>query len=60
MIRDTFAGHKLEVTILESTVRVPLWSAHTPYALRKTVEGFPNVPGVVFPVGFEYLTIKDK
>jgi ABC-type transport system substrate-binding protein len=54
------AARKLDDTILESTVRVPLWSIHSPFAVRKTVEEFPGVPGVVYPVGFEYLKVSGK
>jgi peptide/nickel transport system substrate-binding protein len=54
------AARKLDDTILASTVRVPLWSIHYPFAVRKTVEEFPGVPGVVYPVGFEYLKLSGK
>jgi peptide/nickel transport system substrate-binding protein len=54
------AARKLDDTILESTIRVPLWSVHTPYAVRKKVEEYPGVVGVVYPLGFEYLKVSGR
>jgi peptide/nickel transport system substrate-binding protein len=50
-------ARKLDDTILESTIRIPLWSVHYPYGMRKRVEEYPGVPGVAHPLGFEYLKL---
>jgi peptide/nickel transport system substrate-binding protein len=54
------AARKLDDTILESTVRVPLWSVSTPYAVGKRVDQYPGVAGVVYPLGFEHMKLAWK
>jgi hypothetical protein len=39
--------------------RVPLWASHAPYAVNKRVESYEPVPGLIFPIRFEYLKLKD-
>lgn len=39
--------------------RVPLWANHTPYAVNKRVESYEPVPGLIYPIRFEYLKLKD-
>jgi peptide/nickel transport system substrate-binding protein len=39
--------------------RVPLWSSHAPYAVNKRVESYEPVPGLIFPIRFEYLKLKN-
>ena len=54
------AARNLDDTILKSTIRVPLWSVHYPYGIRKRVVEYPGVPGVAHPLGFEFLKISEK
>jgi hypothetical protein len=39
--------------------RVPLWQANVPYAVSKKVESYDPVPGLIFPIRFEYVKLKD-
>ena len=39
--------------------RVPLLSNHVPYAVNKRVESYDPVSGLIFPIRFEYLKLKD-
>jgi peptide/nickel transport system substrate-binding protein len=39
--------------------RVPLWSSHAPYGVNKRVESYEPVPGLIFPIRFEYLKLKN-
>ena len=54
------AAKKLDDTIIEAGIRLPIWSIHVPFAMRKTVESYTPMPGVVFPLGFEYLKFRGK
>jgi ABC-type transport system substrate-binding protein len=54
------AARTLDDTILKSTIRLPLWSVHYPYGIRKRVVEYPGVPGVAHPLGFEFLKISEK
>jgi peptide/nickel transport system substrate-binding protein len=51
---------KLDDTIWDSLIRVPLWANNVAFAVRPTIAEYPGVPGVVFPVNFEYLKLAEK
>jgi peptide/nickel transport system substrate-binding protein len=52
------AAKELDDILLKSMIRVPLWSSHIAYGVRKRVEEYPGVPGLVYPMNFEYLKLK--
>ncbi len=39
--------------------RVPLWSSHAPYAVNKRVESYDPVSGLIFPIRFEFIKLKN-
>jgi peptide/nickel transport system substrate-binding protein len=59
--QETMAKQAREVDeiLLEQSVRLPLFSIHEPFAAGPRIKDFPGVPGVLFPIGFEFLQIKD-
>lgn len=54
------AAKELDDTIFKELVRLPLWSSHVAYAVRPTIEEYLGVPGVVYPMNFEFLKLKGK
>jgi len=52
-------AREVDELLLEQMVRVPLWSIHMPFAVNERIVDFPGVPGVLFPLGFEYMKVKD-
>ncbi|KAF0155653.1 MAG: peptide/nickel transport system substrate-binding protein [Syntrophaceae bacterium] len=54
------AAKKLDETIIEANIRLPLWSIHVPFAMRKTIESYTPMPGFIFPMGFESLKLRGK
>ena len=53
-------ARNLDDTIFEALIRVPLWSNQVAFAVRPTIAEYPGVPGVVFPMNFEYLKLKGQ
>ncbi|MBL7177623.1 MAG: ABC transporter substrate-binding protein [Desulfobacteraceae bacterium] len=51
---------KLNDAIFESLIRLPLWANHVAFGVRPTIAEYPGVPGVVFPMNFEYLKLKGQ
>lgn len=51
---------KLDDAIFKDLIRIPLWSNQVAFAVRPRIIEYPGVPGVVFPMNFEYLKLKDE
>jgi peptide/nickel transport system substrate-binding protein len=55
----TRVAKEYDEILFKKLFRVPLWSAHVPYAVNKRIESYEPVPGLIFPIRFEYLKLKD-
>jgi peptide/nickel transport system substrate-binding protein len=55
----TRAAKEFDEILFKKLFRVPLWSGHVPYAVNQRVESYEPVPGLIFPIRFEYLKLKD-
>lgn len=53
------AARALNKIYLDLAYRVNLWAVHVPYGMSGRIKYWENVAGRIFPVGFEYLTLKD-
>jgi ABC-type transport system substrate-binding protein len=52
------AARALNKIYLDLAYRVNLWAVHIPYGMSGRIKYWENVAGRIFPVGFEYLTLK--
>jgi peptide/nickel transport system substrate-binding protein len=59
---EDVAAHakKLDDAIFEALIRVPLWANNVAYAVGPRIGEYPGVPGVVFPMNFEYLKLAEN
>jgi peptide/nickel transport system substrate-binding protein len=55
----TQAAKDYEELLFKKGFRVPLWAVHVPYAVNKRVESYYPVPGLIFPISFENLKLKN-
>jgi ABC-type transport system substrate-binding protein len=55
----TRAAKEYDEILFKKLFRVPLWSAHVAYAVNQRVESYDPVPGLIFPIRFEYIKLKD-
>jgi len=55
----TRAAKEYEEVLFKKMFRVPLWQANVPYAVNQRVESYDPVPGLIFPIRFEYVKLKD-
>jgi len=53
------AARDYEELLFKKGFRMPLWSYHVPYAVSKKVESYYPVPGLIFPISFENLKLKN-
>jgi peptide/nickel transport system substrate-binding protein len=53
------ASREYEELLLKKLFRLPLWAMHGPYAVNQRVESYEPVPGLSFPIRFEYIKLKD-
>jgi peptide/nickel transport system substrate-binding protein len=53
------AAKEYDNLLLKKGFRVPLWSVHVPYAVNKRVEHYDPVSGLIFPIHFEYLKLRN-
>ena len=53
------AAKEYEAILFKRLFRVPLWAFHNAYAVNKRVESYEPVPGLIFPIRFEYVKLKD-
>jgi peptide/nickel transport system substrate-binding protein len=55
----TRAAKEYDEILFKKLFRVPLWSTHVAYAVNQRVESYDPVPGLIFPIRFEYIKLKD-
>lgn len=55
----TQAAKEYDDLLFKKGFRVPLWSVHVPYAVNKRVEHYDPVSGLIFPIHFEYLKLRN-
>jgi peptide/nickel transport system substrate-binding protein len=53
------AAKDLDDILFKKGYRVPLWANHVAYGVNKRVESYEPVPGLVFPIRFEYVKLKN-
>ena len=53
------AAKEYDDLLFKKGFRVPLWSVHVPYAVNKRVESYDPVSGLIFPIHFEYLKLRN-
>jgi peptide/nickel transport system substrate-binding protein len=53
------AAKDYEELLFKKGFLTPLWSVHVPYAVSKKVESYYPVPGLIFPISFENLKLKN-
>jgi len=54
------AAKEYEEILFKKLFRVPLWSNHYAYAVNQRIESYDPVPGLIFPIRFEYIKLKDS
>ncbi|MBI4763362.1 MAG: ABC transporter substrate-binding protein [Deltaproteobacteria bacterium] len=53
------AAKEYEDLLFKKGFRTPLWSVHVPYAVNKRVESYDPVSGLIFPIRFEYIKLRN-
>lgn len=55
----TEAAREYDDLLFKKGFRTPLWAQHVAYAVNKRVESYDPVSGLIFPVHFEFIKLKN-
>ncbi len=53
------AAKEYEEVLFKKMFRIPLWAVNSNYAVNKRIESYDPAPGLIFPIRFEYIKLKD-